>query len=382
MSIGNIVSWPMPRELAVKVIEDIIYRKLTFEYSFNHHLNQTQLETRDRAFSYRLILTTLRRLGQIDHLLSNCLVRPLENKANRARTILRLGVAQLLFLDIPPHAAVNTSVELAQKMQQGTYKKLINAILRRLGREGGKMVTKQDAAKLNTAEWLWKSWAKAFGQETCRKISEAHLYQPPLDLTVKIDANSWSKKLSGQLLNSGSVRLHDYGSVDLLSGYKEGAWWVQDAAAAIPVKLFGDIKGLRIADLCAAPGGKTAQLAAAGAQVTAVEKSGHRLQTLKENLIRLKLDAELVSADAVTWRPNNLLDAILIDAPCTATGTIRRHPDIQYLKSPVDLTSMIVTQKALLEAAFKMIKPNGMVIYVTCSLQEEEGPDIIEALIN
>ena len=150
----------------------------------------------------------------------------------------------------------------------------------------------------------------------------------------------------------------------------------------MPVKLFGDIRGARIADLCAAPGGKTAQLAAAGARVIAIDKSRNRLERLKENFVRLKLNAELVLADATTWRPNKLLDAVLIDAPCTATGTIRRHPDIQYLKSPVDVTNMIITQKALLDAAFKMIKPNGMVVYVTCSLQAEEGPDIIEELIN
>ena len=198
MLIGNIVSWRMPRELAVKVFEDIIYLKRSFENSFTRHLIQAQLESRDRAFSYRLISTTLRRLGQIDQLISNCLVRPLDKKAKRARTILRLGVAQLLFLDIPSHAAVHTSVYLAQKMQQGPYKKLINAVLRRLGREGGKMMKKQDAARINTAGWLWKSWTRDFGQETCRKISEAHLNQPPLDLTAKSHAKTWSEKLSGQ----------------------------------------------------------------------------------------------------------------------------------------------------------------------------------------
>ena len=175
----------MSRELAIKVFEDIVYRKLSFESSFTRHLNQTQLDPRDRAFSYRLIATTLRRLGQIDHLISNCLARPLGKKATRARTIMRLGIAQLMFLEIPPHAAVNTSVDLAQKMQQGPYKKLINAVLRRLGREGREMVRRQDAAKLNTADWLWKSWTLELGEEKCRKISEAHLYQPPLDITAK-----------------------------------------------------------------------------------------------------------------------------------------------------------------------------------------------------
>ena len=374
----------MPREIAVKVIEDIIYRKQPFEHSFSSQLGQarSRLNSRDKAFAYLLISTTLRRLGQIDDLIGSCLDVPLTKKTLRVRTIMHVGVAQLLFLDVPPYAAVNTSVELAKKMKQFPYKKLINAVLRRLGREGASMLSNQDEAKLNTASWLWKSWTKAFGLDTCRKIALAHLHQAPLDLTIKCDAKNWAKKLSGQLLDSGSIRLFEYGMVNSLKGYEEGVWWVQDAAAALPVKLLGAIKGRRIADLCAAPGGKTAQLAAAGADVTALEKSVYRTAILEKNLIRLNLTAKIIVADAISWRPDTLFDAVLIDAPCTATGTIRRHPDIQYLKLPEDLTNLTATQKALLLAAVKMVKPKGIIIYATCSIQVEEGPNIIQWLIN
>jgi len=371
----------MPRLLAANVLEDILYRKQRFERSFSLQLHQRLLDTRDKSFAFNLVLTTLRRLGQIDDLIGSCLNRPLPRKAAGARTILRLGVAQLFFLDVPAHAAVNTSVDLANKRKQGPYKKLINAVLRRLNREGKMLVGEQDSAKLNTAEWLWDSWVAAFGHQICRKIAEAHLCQAPLDLTVKNDATTWTQKLSGQLLNTGSIRLFKYGDVETLFGYEEGAWWVQDTAAALPVKLLGEINGLRIADLCAAPGGKTAQLAAGGAEVIAIDRSVDRLNRLKQNLDRLNLTVKTVVADAILWRPKYLLDAVLIDAPCTATGTIRRHPDIQYLKNPDHVTSGLVVQTALLQAASEMVKPGGVVLYTTCSLQPEEGPSIIKAFI-
>ena len=371
----------MPRLLAANVLEDILYRKQTLEHSFALQLHLRLLDTRDKSFAFHLILTTLRRLGQIDELIGGCLDSPLPRKAAGARTILRLGVSQLFFLDVPPHAAVNTSVDLANERKQGPYKKLINAVLRRLNREGKTLVSEQDSAKLNTVDWLWDSWGAAFGQETGRKIAEAHLCQAPLDLTVKCDAIGWARRLSGQLLDTGSIRLFDHDAIDAIHGYNEGAWWVQDAAAALPVKLLGDIKGLRIADLCAAPGGKTAQLAAAGAEVFAIDRSANRLTRLNQNLARLNLEAQTIIADAITWRPETLLDAVLIDAPCTATGTIRRHPDIQYLKTPEDISGVLATQKALLKAAFQMVKPKGVVIYSTCSLQPEEGPEIIQACI-
>ena len=371
----------MPRNFAVEVLEDVLYRKRPLEQSFTHWLNQFRLVGRDKALSYNLIVTTLRRLGQIDDLIDWCLDRPLPKKAAGAVTILRIGVTQLFFLDIPAYAAINTSVNLAQNRRQGPYKKMINAVLRRLEREGAKVLQNQDSAKLNTPAWLWLSWTTAYGEKTCRQIAEIHLSQAPLDLTAKEDASAWAEKLSGTLLPTGSIRLRDSGPVNDLLGFEEGAWWVQDVAAALPVKLMGKIRELEIVDLCAAPGGKTAQLVAAGAKVIAVDKSASRLATLKGNLARLKLKANSVVADAVTWRPDSLLDAVLIDAPCTATGNIRRHPDIQHLKSLKDVESVGDLQRTLLDAAIEMVKPGGKIIYTTCSLQPDEGPEIINAFL-
>jgi len=371
----------VPRNLAAEVLEDVLYRKRPLEQSFSDWLGRIRLDGRDRALSYQLISTTLRRLGQVDDLIGWCLDRPLPKKAAGAVTILRLGITQLFFLNVPAYAAINTSVDLAKDRRQGPYKRMINAILRRLDREGAELVNNQDAAKLNTPAWLWGSWATAYGEKTCRQIAEAHLSQAPLDLSVKEDAYGWAEKLSGTLLATGSIRLKETSSVEELLGFREGAWWVQGAAAALPVKLMGKIKEMKIVDLCAAPGGKTAQLAAAGAKVIAIDKSSRRLAKLEKNMARLKLKANLLVADAVTWRPDSLLDAVLIDAPCTATGNIRRHPDIQHLKSLRDVKSVINIQRSLLDAAIHMVKPGGKIIYAICSLQPDEGPELINTFL-
>ncbi len=342
----------------------------------------SQLEQRDRNLAYRLTATVLRRLGQLDALIDMCLERPLPRKAATARNILRMGAAQICFLDTPHHAAVDTSVDLAQAAGQGPYKKLINAILRRLGREGEKLVGSQDAARLNTPDWLWESWLAAYGEDICRQIAEAHLSMPRLDITVKADPAAWADKLGGEVIAGGSIRLSDAGAVTELPGFETGDWWVQDAAAALPVGLLGEVAGKRVADLCAAPGGKTAQLAAAGARVTAVDRSKPRLAVLEQNLTRLNLTADCVEADAAAWEPNEPFDALLIDAPCTSTGTLRRHPDIGWLKSPKDVAGVAGVQGNLLKAAERLIKPGSVLVYATCSLQPEEGPLAIEQFLS
>jgi 16S rRNA (cytosine967-C5)-methyltransferase len=372
----------MPRRLALDVLDEILIRKKSFELSFDGHPHVSKLEQRDRNLAYRLTATVLRRLGQLDALIETCLERPLPKKAATARNILRMGAAQICFLDTPHHAAVDTSVDLAQTAGQGPYKKLINAILRRLGREGEKLVGSQDAARLNTPDWLWESWSAAYGEETCRRIAEAHLIMPPLDITVKSDPAAWAEKLDGEMVAGGSIRLSDAGAVTGLPGFETGNWWVQDAAAALPVGLLGDVKDKRVADLCAAPGGKTAQLAAAGAHVTAVDRSKPRLAVLEINLARLNLTADCVEADAVVWEAAEPFDAVLIDAPCTSTGTLRRHPDIGWLKSPKDVAGVAGVQGSLLKAAEKLVKPGGILVYATCSLQAEEGPLAIEKFLS
>ncbi|MBT5457471.1 MAG: RsmB/NOP family class I SAM-dependent RNA methyltransferase, partial [Rhodospirillaceae bacterium] len=261
-----------------------------------------------------------------------------------------------------------------------------------LAREAPEKFAAQDAVRLNTPNWLWESWVASYGEEICRRIAAAHLTEPPLDLTVKEGADSWAEKLGGAVLPSGTVRFRAGGDIAALPGFEEGAWWVQDAAAALPARLLlsglesasGDrtIPDHTILDLCAAPGGKTAQLAMSGARIIALDRSKRRNQILQENLKRLKLEAELVTADATQWRPQDPPDAILLDAPCTATGTIRRHPDIAGNKMPKDVLRLAGLQLNLLAAAADMLPPGGLLVYSVCSLQPEEGPAVVEAFLD
>lgn len=348
--------------------------------AFDAHPSLMRLEPRDRAFARHLLAVVLRRLGQIDDLIAGALSRPLPASAAPARDVLRLGLAQLLFLDTPAHAAVDTAMDLVKSRAPEKFHGLVNAVLRRMSREGKRRLGRQDAARLNTPPWLWDSWCAAYGEATTQAIADAHLIEPPLDFSVKADAELWAEKLEAAVLPTGGLRRAVGGMVGDLPGYAEGAWWVQDAAAALPVRLLGEVRGTRIVDLCAAPGGKTAQLAAAGAIVTAVDRSKDRLGLVKANLDRLGLAAELVVADGTEWRPAGLVDAVLLDAPCSATGTIRRHPDVMRLRRPEDVTKMADLQARLLRAAMGMVKPGGVVVYAVCSLQPEEGEAQIAGL--
>lgn len=369
------------RRVALDLLTAVLRRRRPLDESLEQDRAFAALAERDRAFVRLLVVTALRRLGQIDALIAGCLDRPLPRKAAAAHDILRLGAAQLLFLGTPPHAAVATSVDLAKAVGADAHKALINAVLRRHDREGREIAAGQDAARLNTPDWLWHSWTAAYGEETARAVALAHLREPPLDLSVKGDATEWAQRLGAPLLPTGSLRLSAAGRVTALPGYEEGAWWVQDAAAALPARLLGDVAGKRVGDLGAAPGGKTAQLAAAGARVTAVERSERRLERLRGNLARLRLAADLVAADAARWRPGEPFDAVLLDAPCSSTGTLRRHPDVAWLKTPDDVAKLAVAQTTLLAAAVDMVRAGGTVVYCVCSLQPEEGPQRIDALI-
>jgi 16S rRNA (cytosine967-C5)-methyltransferase len=237
-----------------------------------------------------------------------------------------------------------------------------------------------DPVTLDTPPWLLSRWTHAYGDETGRAIARACTQEPSLDITVKTDAESWAARLRGRVLPTGTIRTVAHGAVTLLPGFAEGAWWVQDAAAAIPARLMGDINGKQVADLCAAPGGKTAQLALAGAHVTAVDRSAPRLMRLTDNLRRLNLAAETVTADVAEW-PSEPFDAVLLDAPCSSTGTIRRHPDISWRKSATDLSSLMATQARLLDRVADLVKPGGTVVYCVCSLEPEEGEQAIDAVL-
>jgi 16S rRNA (cytosine967-C5)-methyltransferase len=340
------------------------------------------LSDRDRGLTRAIVAVVLRRLGTLRHLLGSFLEEGLPAQAPRVETALLIGAAQILFLEVPDHAAVDLAVRLAREDRMALhFAGLINAVLRRIAREGKERIAALDAPVLDTPPWLMARWIKNYGEATAHAIAAANGREPALDLTVKSDAEAWAAKLDGRVLPTGSVRTIVHGAVTALAGFDEGAWWVQDAAASIPARLLGNVAGLRVADLCAAPGGKTAQLVAAGAKVTAVDRAPARLRRLQENLTRLSLDAELVCADVAAWTPEQHFDAVLLDAPCTSTGTIRRHPDVPWLKRSADIASLAALQRRLLDHAITLIKPGGTLVYCTCSLEPEEGADVVADLL-
>jgi 16S rRNA (cytosine967-C5)-methyltransferase len=327
----------------------------------------------------RLTATVLRRLGTLRHLVGGFLDKGFPADAPRVETILLLGAAQILWLEVPDHAAVDLSVRLAQADRRAArYAGLVNAVLRRVAQKGA-AAPAQDTAR-DTPEWLLNRWRKTYGPDVAQAIAAAIGHEPALDITVKDNAASWAERLRGRVLPTGTVRTLAHGAISLLPGFTEGAWWVQDAAAALPARLFGDLRGLNAADLCAAPGGKTAQLVVAGAHVTAVDRSPARLNRLRENFVRLSLKAEMVAADALEWRAGPF-DAVLLDAPCSSTGTIRRHPDVPWLKSEAELVTLASMQQRMLDRAVEFLKPGATLVYCVCSLEPEEGEDQIAALL-
>jgi 16S rRNA (cytosine967-C5)-methyltransferase len=365
------------RNAALDILALVLDRNRPLDEAIDAAMGKSDMEPRDRAFARLLATTTVRRLGQIDNALGRLIDAKLPLRPEALMNLLRLGAAQLMFLDTPAHAAVATAVDLAQAVGLGRGKGMANAVLRRLDREREAILADQDQAKLNLPDWLWRRWVHAYGEDRGRAMTAQHLEEPPLDLTVKpgADIALWSERLEAMALPTGTLRRTVGGRIENLAGFDEGAWWVQDAAAALPVMLFGAVAGKVAYDLCAAPGGKTAQLAAAGAIATAVDRSASRLAIVEKNLQRLGLTASLVAADALAWKPAGGLqaDCVLLDAPCTATGTIRRHPDIPLSKSPQDIMQLTRLQAELLERAAQLVRPGGTLVYCTCSLEPEEG---------
>lgn len=371
------------RSIALDLLAAVLGHRRPLDEAFHRHKALSRLDLRDRGFARNLAATVLRRLGQLDDIIDHCLSHPLPRDAKGVRDLLRLGVCQLVFLETAPHAAVDTTVALARKRRRERYAALINAVLRRVAREGRGLAADQDAPRLNTPAWLWRSWVESYGEETCRRIAEAHLDEPPLDITLRNDDDGvrLAEALGATVLPTGSLRLRHRGPVTALPGFHDGAWWVQDAAAALPARLLGDIRNRRVVDLCAAPGGKTAQLAAAGADVTALDRAPERLRQLEQNLQRLRLGAETIAVDACAWTPAQSVDAVIVDVPCSATGTIRRHPDVARLKNAGDVANLVPVQARLLDAAATMVAPGGLLVYCSCSLQGEEGPELVEAFL-
>ena len=376
------------RRIAADILDGVLHKHRTLDEQLDGaaaHPGLKSLSDRDRALMRRLVATILRRLGTLGHVLSRLLDRGVPTDAPRAQSALLIGAAQILWMDVPDHAAVDLSVRLVQSDRRAAkYAGLVNAVLRRCAREGHPLIDEVKSQTLDVPPWLLARWIAHYGEAVARDIAVAIGQEPSLDLTVKSDAEQWATRLHGEVLPTGSVRTLLQGSVTMLPGFTEGHWWVQDAAAALPARLFGDVAGKTIVDLCAAPGGKTAQLAQAGARVTAIDRSPSRMARLRDNLARLTLQAETVVADAADWlgqHSDGDFDGVLIDAPCTSTGTIRRHPDVGWLRQESDIIALAAQQKRLLQKAVGALKPGGMLVYCTCSLEPEEGEQAIATLL-
>ncbi len=374
------------RIAALYLVRAVLERRQPFDDTLTQSLSSSQMKElaqRDVGFVRAIVLTVMRRLGQIDAVLDRFVQKPLPLRAMGVRHILRIGAAELLFLKTPPHAAVNTALALAET-EKGLlpYKPLINAVLRRISREGERQIKKGGGPTANIPSFLVSEWVAQYGEKKTSAIAEALLEEAPLDISCAADAANWADRLGGELLPTGSVRLKSSGRIDSLPGFEEGAWWVQDAAAALPAHLLGPVAGQEVLDLCAAPGGKTLQLTTMGAAVTAVDRSKNRLKRLAENLERLGQQAEPIVADLVRWEPDRRWRHVLLDAPCSATGTARRHPDVLRLKNEDDIGRLAELQTTILSRVANWLEPGGTLIYCTCSLESREGPAQAEAFLS
>ncbi|HEY5238754.1 MAG TPA: transcription antitermination factor NusB [Rhizomicrobium sp.] len=374
----------LPARIAAQaILSDVLRKRRPLDAVQDDVLAQANLSQRDAGFARTIVGETLRRFGQLDALIKHFVVKPpAPHRVGPVPEILLAGACELLFLDVPPHAAVDAANRLCERDNKAVhFRPLVNAVLRRVASEGKSILAKQDAARLNTPDWLWTRWCEAYGEETTRKIAAAHLSPAPLDVVVKDKAQAAQFFPDAENLFDNVFRLRDAGRVDALPRYAGGAWWVQDVAASLPARLLGDVNGQSVIDLCAAPGGKTAQLASMGANVIAVEREASRLSRITENLDRLHLNATLIESDIRDFVPETLTPFVLLDAPCSATGTMRRHPELGWIKSASDVMACAQGARELLDAAADMLAPDGILVFAVCSLEPEEGLEQITSFL-
>lgn len=373
------------RQAAAKILAAVVDRKTSLDGMLdleNGNPAYRQLNDADRALVRAIINTALRHLPRIEAILDTLVGTPLPDGARALHHVLTVAAAQILYLDVPDHSAVDLAVEQAQlDPRNRRFASLTNAVLRRLSREKASHLTATRTVPV-IPDWFYGRLADIYGPEHAGRIAEAMLEPSAIDLTVKSDAEGWAAKLGGRVLPTGSVRLPAAsGAIPALQGFEDGQWWVQDAAASLPAKLFGDLKGKRVADLCAAPGGKTAQLLLAGADVVALDQSGNRLKRLIGNLERLGLSATTQEINMADFRSDDLFDAVLLDAPCSSTGTIRKHPDVLWTKGPEDIEKLARLQERLLRHALTLVKPGGDLVFSNCSLDPVEGEDMVSRVL-
>lgn len=361
------------------ILKDVFEKKITVPLAFSKCKVMADLSPVDAKFVRMIVLTTLRHYGQSKEILKKFLKKKLSGKKKDVEFVLIMAVVQLKFLKTPPHAVVDTAVELIKHLKQKHFAPLVNAVLHSVSKDEAELPD----ILTNLPDWLKEKWSKCFSEDKIRELLLYFTTEPYLDISVQSNPNEWADRLNASLLETGTLRCHFTEDVSLLDGFKEGKWWVQEASAGLPSLLFSSVKGLKGADLCSAPGGKTAQLVARGAFVDAYDISENRLKKLKENLVRLHIEdkVQVICSDALEINGEEKYDFVLLDAPCSATGTMKRHPELMFLRTKEDIERLSQLQYQLLEKAVSLVKSGGELVYSTCSLEPEENEFLIQSFL-
>ena len=361
------------RSLALDILDDVFGQGRTIDESMEMRAYEQGISLIDKAFAYRLASEVTRRKGVIDALLVTFLTKPLKPSQQRVYHALMLGVVQLCVLDTPAHAAVHETVQVIADSSFAPLKGLVNAILQSILRKAPECKQQIKDVKNALPVWIAERWQTHYGTAFCNDVSQMLMQKPPLDIAVKSDVAAWAEKLEGVVLEGNIIRIAREVKVEELPGYKDGAWWVQDVGATLAGVALGDVSGKHVVDLCAAPGGKTAQLLARGAKVAAVDSSIKRMERFKSNMSRLGYSPEVLVADIRKWTPPAKYDAVLLDAPCSATGTLRKHPEVLWIRQKADVAKMAVLQRECLHAVLVWLPAGVPLVYTVCSLEPEEG---------
>lgn len=369
------------RSLALDILSDVFEHRKTIDESMQMRAYEKGISLTDKAFAYRLASEVVRRKGIIDALLAGFLTKPLKPSQVRVNHALMLGVVQLCVLDTPPHAAVHETVQVIADSSFAPLKGLVNAVLQNILRALPACKEKMNDPARALPDAVREAWALQYGNAMCEAAGKLLLQKPPLDISVKQNPAEWAKKLGGAHLRTNTIRITQDVKVEELPGFKEGEWWVQDAGACLAVEALGDVKGKHVLDICAAPGGKTAQLMAAGAKVTSIDSSAKRMERFAQNMQRLKFSPEIRVEDIRIWKPQTKFDAVLLDAPCSATGTFRKHPEVLWNRLPADVARLKTLQRECLSAVLGWLPHDVPLIYTVCSMETEEGESLIAEML-